>query len=825
MFNKVLVRALFVFLSLQLCSSIDTITPTNPLRDGDLLTSKAGKFTLGFFSPGNSTRRYVGIWFTKVSEQTVVWVANRNDPVLDSLGVLSINGSGHLTLKSQKTAIWSFNTSVPVSRNNNNNSISCKLLDSGNLVLTADNGRNLLWQSFDYITDTFLPGMTLGLDKRTGLNRYLTSWRSKDDPSLGSFSFQVDTNGSPQFFLYQDSNPIWRTGPWVGQKWSGVPDMTRAYIFNYSFISDMNEVSVTYNVLNDKIITIFLVDGSSGTVQRRTWHENNKKWIGFWSAPKDPCDQYGECGPFGNCNPNSGNQFQCTCFPGYKPKSPRDWFLRDGSQGCVREENRSMCRNKEGFLKLASVKLPDTSKAEVNKSLTFKECKEECLKNCSCIGYISDEGSSCISLHGQLVDTRMYPSGGQDVYFRADAVELAKYQKSKGLLSNKKLEAVIITLVVLTFTLLIFFLLYWMHQRKKREMEEEAERSLWTKDADESDSSSDLPFFTLNEIAAATDNFSLANKLGEGGFGSVYKGRLENGQEIAVKKLAQNSGQGIQEFKNEVRLIAKLQHRNLVKMVGCCIRGEEKMLIYEFMPNKSLDYLIFKEQERSSLNWRKRFDIIMGIARGMLYLHQDSRLRIIHRDLKASNILLDKGMIPKISDFGMARIFGNEQVQVNTTRVVGTYGYMAPEYALEGLMSVKSDVFSFGVLLLEVITGRKNSGFYPDNPSINLVGHVWELWKEGRTLEIIDPSLKDAGDEEELLICLQIGLLCVQERADDRPTMLAVVFMLSNKVELPSPKQPAFVHKGNHYDVDPSSSSAGGYSINELSVTAMVDGR
>ncbi|KMS96586.1 hypothetical protein BVRB_8g201560 [Beta vulgaris subsp. vulgaris] len=516
-----LLRALFLFLSLQLCASTDTITPTSPLKEGDVLTSKAGKFTLGFFSPGNSARKYVGIWFTKVSVQTVVWVANRDKPINDPLAILSINGDGRLTLTSANTTtvIWFSNVSIPVSPTNTN-STSCQLLDSGNLVLTTDNGKTLLWQSFDHITNTFLPGMKLGLDRRTGLNRYLTSWRSKDDPSYGNFSFRVDPTGSPQFFLYQGSDPVWRTGPWVGQKWSGVPDMTRAYIFNYSFVSDPNEVYVTYNVLNDQIMTIFLVDDISGSVQRRTWHESTKRWIEFWSAPKELCDQYGECGNFGTCNPNNGNQFQCTCFPGFEPKSPRDWYLRDGSQGCARIENRSTCKNGEGFLRVANVKLPDTSKAVVNKNSTLKKCEEECLNNCSCIGYTSADdtggGSGCISLYGQMMDTRIYPNAGQDVYFRADAVELAKYQKLKGPLANKKLKTILIVLVGLTVTLLIIiFVVYWVHQKKRREREEEAERSLWTKDAEESDGNSDLPFFTRTEIAVATDNFSLANKLGE----------------------------------------------------------------------------------------------------------------------------------------------------------------------------------------------------------------------------------------------------------------------------------------------------------------------
>ncbi|RVW86392.1 G-type lectin S-receptor-like serine/threonine-protein kinase RKS1 [Vitis vinifera] len=173
-------------------------------------------------------------------------------------------------------------------------------------------------------------------------------------------------------------------------------------------------------------------------------------------------------------------------------------------------------------------------------------------------------------------------------------------------------------------------------------------------------------------IAAATNNFSFTNKLGWGGFGSVYKGQLSNGQEIAVKRLSKDSGQGVEEFKNEVTLIAKLQHRNLVKLLGCCIEEEEKVLIYEYMPNKSLDSFIFDETKRSMLTWEKRFEIIIGIAQGILYLHQDSRLRIIHGDLKASNVLLDVDMIPKISDFGMARLFGGNQIEGSTNRVVGT---------------------------------------------------------------------------------------------------------------------------------------------------------
>ncbi|CAK9153116.1 unnamed protein product [Ilex paraguariensis] len=303
--------------------------------------------------------------------------------------------------------------------------------------------------------------------------------------------------------------------------------------------------------------------------------------------------------------------------------------------------------------------------------------------------------------------------------------------------------------------------------------------------------SQDFPLIGLDLIKAATQHFSEDNKLGEGGFGPVYKGTLVDGKEIAVKRLSRTSGQGLRELKNEVTLIARLQHRNLVRLLGCCLEGNESLLIYEFMPNKSLDVFLFDSTKGVILDWKKRLNIIKGIARGILYLHEDSRLRIIHRDLKASNVLLDHEMNPKISDFGMARIFGGNQIEDNTNRVVGTYGYMAPEYAMEGLFSIKSDVFSFGVLLLEIVSGKKNNRFLSQNGQ-SLITYAWELWSEGQGLELMDP-LTESSVLDEVLKCIHIGLLCVQEDPANRPTMSFVVATLvSDTVSLPRPTRPAF---------------------------------
>ncbi|CAL5410978.1 unnamed protein product [Camellia sinensis] len=299
--------------------------------------------------------------------------------------------------------------------------------------------------------------------------------------------------------------------------------------------------------------------------------------------------------------------------------------------------------------------------------------------------------------------------------------------------------------------------------------------------------------FDLATIQVATNNFFDHNKIGQGGFGSVYKGILTNGQEIAVKRLSRKSGQGAEEFKNEAVLVAKLQHRNLVRLLRFCLEGEEKILIYEFVPNKSLDYFLFDPQEQEKLDWSRPYKITGGIAKGMLYFHEDSRLRIIHRDLKASNVLLDRDMNAKISDFGMARIFGVDQTQGNTSRV---NGYMSPEYAMRGQFLTKSDVYSFGVLILKIISGKKNNTFYQVGSAEDLLSYAWKLWREERPLELMDSTLKRSYSRNEVIRCIHICLLCIQEDPDTRPSMATIVVKLNSYLAtLSIPQQPAiFAH-------------------------------
>lgn len=821
----------FLLFLLRTCSSTDTIGPNQTLKDGDILVSSGKAFALGFFSPGKSSYRYVGIWYNKVLEQTVVWVANRDNPINGSSGVLAIDPAGNLVLSdgNHNLSVWSTNVTSMILKN----SPSAQLMETGNFVLFQDQSKSVItWQSFDYPTNTLLPNMKAGWDRRTGLNTSFTSWKSRDDPGTGDCAFKIELTGTPQFYLLKGTNRLWRTGPWNGLGWSGVPEMVSNFIFKLSYVENDDEVTITYSIKDPSIFSRLVVN-ESGTLERLTWQGSERGWAKFWYAPTDRCDSYAHCGTFSNCDLFNLSDFECSCLPGFEPKLERQWYLREASHGCKRKQGENICGNGDGFKKVINAKVPDTSITHVNKSLEPKECQELCLKNCSCTAFatanISGGGNGCITWHGDLVDIRRFANRGQDLYIRVPAAEIAQDTRNSKGLRGKRLMTTVIGLSLAM--LLIIFLACWLLKKKRKATEGQRKRPLSfnmgltshasrAEEMEDSGTKVEVSIFDLSTIVSATENFLLANKLGEGGFGAVYKGRLPSGQEIAVKRLSKISGQGNEEFKNEITLIARLQHRNLVRLLGCCIQQDEKMLIYEYLPNKGLDYFIFDEARRSLIDWSKRFEIVLGIARGMIYLHEDSRLRVIHRDLKASNILLDTSMNPKISDFGLARIFEVGQDKVNTNRVVGTYGYMSPEYAMEGQFSIKSDVYSFGVLLLEIICGRKNSSYFEDN-TVNLIGYVWDFWREERALDVVDSLLENSYEANKILRCIHVGLLCVQENAHDRPTMSEVLFMLCNETTLPNPKKPAFIFKKDNTTLYSSSASVENRSVNDMSITVV----
>ncbi|KAK9092235.1 hypothetical protein Syun_027146 [Stephania yunnanensis] len=809
----------------RLCFASDSITHNEYLRDGDTLVSNGGIYALGFFSPGKSQKRYIGVWYNQIPEQTVVWVANRDNPIHDSSqGIVKIVERGNLAIFSGSSSnpVWSTNVSIPNSKKINSSSLFYKLLDTGNLVLCDENKGEFLWQSFDFPTDTHLPGMKIGWNLKSGTSWSMTSWKSYDDPSTGDYTFGMSRIGSQELVIKKGSQKIWRSGAWNGQSWNGVPGFKPNSIVTFNVVKNQDEMYSIYSFSNTSILSMIVLD-YLGVAQRKTWVQSKGEWNTPKYYPDDNCDNYGKCGVFGSCHTNYDPI--CMCLPGFEVTSPSESNVLEGSHTCVRKR-KHLCGKGDGFIKLESIKLPDTTNSRIYMGLDMKECEIECRNNCSCTGYASAyvNERGCLAWFGDLMDIREYAEGGEDFFVRVDASELAKASRdSKESFTKKKL---VLLCVLIAVGLLIFistFYYFLKKARKKGSVQRERHpkqvlNSALLETNEETNTKFELPIFDLNSIMTATETFSLANKLGTGGFGSVYKGKLPDGREVAVKRLSRNSGQGVTEFKNEVVLIVKLQHRNLVQILGCCIEQEEKMLVYEYMPNRSLDFFLFDQSRSVLLNWRLRRDIILGIARGVLYLHQDSRLRIVHRDLKASNILLDASMNPKISDFGMARIFGGEQTQGNTNRVVGTFGYMPPEYVMHGLFSIKSDVFSFGVLLLEIISGKKNTSFYNEDPTMNLIKHAWELWRDGRPLELVDPSMDNSFPEQEVLKFIQVGILSVQENANDRPTMSSAIFMLENETTIPSLRQPAFVLTSNPNSPSPSGIGSD-HSMNQMSTT------
>ncbi|XP_073005368.1 G-type lectin S-receptor-like serine/threonine-protein kinase At4g27290 [Typha latifolia] len=797
--NKSCLLLCLVVLSVFTCTSLgatsDTLPRNESLSDGKTLVSANKTFEFGFFTPEGSSNRYVGIWYHGIGNNTVVWVANRNNPFIDKSRTLMFDGEGDLIV------VDSRGSSFIIASVSGAQGLEAILLDSGNLVLRSVNdSRQVLWQSFDYPTNTWLPGMKLGLLGRQ--NRLLTSWRDDDDPSSGDFSFGGDPNGTAQLFIWQKVSVYWTSGLWDGKYFPMIRELQRTG-FNFQAAARIrsNETYYTYSAENGTLhLSKFMID-NSGRIGLLVWKEETRKWFPLWQYPKGFCDAYDVCGPFGVC---SELNLTCGCAKGFEPASPTDWDEGHTAGGCQRK-TVLQCESggEDGFLEMANM----TSSASSKELLTSaEECKLVCLKNCSCTAYAFSE--KCYLWDGDLVDLHQFGNDSTgntvSIYLRLAASELVSAQsrggKSKLLISRKLLIiAILVSLAVFIFCSILCYLCIRRHRHIRTKLLSHKlplnalgtteETDLWWSEQ----TVSQFTVFHFSQIAEATNNFSTENKLGEGGFGPVYKGQILEGQNIAVKRLAAHSGQGLVEFRNEILLIAKLQHRNLVRLLGCCIQREEKLLVYEYMPNKSLDFFIFDQTRRALLDWGTRFHIIEGIAQGLLYLHKHSRLKIIHRDLKASNILLDGDMNPKISDFGLARIFGSNETQANTNRVIGTFGYMPPEYATEGLFSIKSDVFSFGVLLLEIISGTRNAGFHQHGDTLNLLSYGWELWKEGRWFELIDQSLDERFPRNEMVRCIHIALMCVQENAADRPTMSGVVAMLSSEsTALSDPKQPAF---------------------------------
>ncbi|XP_062022001.1 G-type lectin S-receptor-like serine/threonine-protein kinase At1g11410 isoform X3 [Rosa rugosa] len=672
---------------------------------------------------------------------------------------------------------------------------SATLLDTGNLVLKEADTGTIIWQSFDIPSDTYLPGMKLGLFGLNSTNKpgfhVLVSWVSPKDPARGLFTLTVDGTNLTKLKVWRGDGAKMDIAFWDGHGLQFVfENSTGNNNYNFSYQSNKYEAYYTFSS-SQKYDLMWFVLASTGNLEQYVMLDKK-----ISSVSHTLCEDGGMC---------------LTSIP-------------------------SKCDDGGNFLEVNG-SLPSTyNSGSIN--MRASDCEILCKNNCSCSAFASvqNEETGCQLYYGSKRELlKIIEKGPGIIYIRGGTPS-----------DSKKWKLWLAVAVPLAFLLALIPISLSCYLCRRKEDQVTRRKGFCdqvrlfqmgsnfasTVPHDEAGGGADnieigrqkdqeLPLFSFSTIKTATDNFADTNKLGEGGFGPVYKGKLLVGQEIAVKRLSKISRQGLREFKNEVSVICKLQHRNLVRLLGCCIEAEESILIYEYMPNKSLDCFIFDSTNRALMDWRRCIGIIEGIAQGLLYLHKYSRLRIIHRDLKTSNILLDSEMNPKISDFGMARIFGDDDSRGKTNRVVGTFGYMSPEYAMDGLFSEKSDVFSFGVIILEIISCKKNIAFFETDHSLNLLGKAWYLWKEGNGMDLIDSTLCASCSSSEVMRCIQMGLLCVQERAMDRPNMSDVVSMLSNEsIALPVPKEPAFLNQLNSANADISSSKQRCSCNNDLTVSS-----
>ncbi|XP_024993728.1 G-type lectin S-receptor-like serine/threonine-protein kinase At2g19130 [Cynara cardunculus var. scolymus] len=770
--NSLMGFLLLFYFSFTICfsSGADTLSADQSLSGDQTIISKGESFVVGFFKPGDSSNYYIGIWYKKVSSNppTVVWVANRETPISDRFkSQLKILDGNLVLLNESNFQIWSTNVTTAT----NSNSTIAVIRDDGNLVLRDRlNSVEAVWQSFDHPTDTWLPGAKLGYDHRTKKSQLLTSWKRKVNPAEGLFSMEFEPSQKQYIFKWNRSKQYWTSGSWNGRVFSQIPEMRLNHIYNFSFFSNENESYFTYSVYNPSIISRFVVD-VSGQVQQQTWLDkqwrmfSSQPWYVFWPQPKIQCEVYGFCGAFGTCSLT--RLPICSCLSGFKPRSESDWNQSEFSEGCVRKTDLQCGRNVENpdFLMITVKSLPENNFVAVGSA---GECRTNCLNNCSCNAY-SFVDDKCSVWDGDLFNLSEDNTNGKEIYVKVASKDLPRRKKSNRVTLSTVIGSVAGVFFVLGLILLIIY-------RKKRRL------------AVKISMEGLLVAFKYKDLQIATKNFS--DKLGGGGFGSVFKGVLRDSSVVAVKKL-ESISQGEKQFRSEVSTIGTTQHVHLVSLRGFCAEGNSKLLVYDYMPNGSLDSHLF--HEKSVLNWKTRYQIALGTARGLVYLHDECRDCIIHCDIKPENILLDDDFCPKIADFGLAKLVGRDFSRVLTT-IRGTRGYLAPEWLSGVAITTKADVFSYGMLLFELVSGKRSTDGSVDSTRTFfpcLVASI--LMAGGDILSLLDSRLiREASAEEVSKIC-KVAFWCIQDEEDSRPSMSVVEQILEGVLDVNIPPVPRSV--------------------------------
>ncbi|KAM0063419.1 putative non-specific serine/threonine protein kinase [Helianthus debilis subsp. tardiflorus] len=461
-----------VFGSMTCSYAADTISTNQTFRYNETIVSQQEIFELGFFRPGKSRNLYVGIWYKKTLNQTVVWVANRNTPLTDTSSVLTLTNHGILVLQNATTgiAVWS-------SANSSTKSARYpigQLLDTGNFVIYEEaeiDRENPIWQSFDFPQHTLLPGMKMGWNLVMETESHLTSWKSEDDPALGDFSYSIDARGYPQAIITEGQELVYRQGPWNGLRYTGSLNLRPNWFYNYTFVLNKREIYYQYYLVNASVFTRLVLQ-PTGHLERLLLINTNQEWSVYLSRPNDRCDQYGLCGPFGSCNIDKSPV--CECLKRFEPTSPDQWRTTDWSQGC-RHTIPLECDPGEGFNKYSNLKLPDTQGSWYNQTMSLEECRNMCKSNCSCTAYansnISGTGSGCLLWFGGLIDIRTFVGSGDTLYIRVSASELDSTENARSSTEGRISIRVIVPVAFVVLVMLVSICLYYRYHRKKQQQQ------------------------------------------------------------------------------------------------------------------------------------------------------------------------------------------------------------------------------------------------------------------------------------------------------------------------------------------------------------------
>ncbi|KAG2590411.1 hypothetical protein PVAP13_5NG262100 [Panicum virgatum] len=646
------------------------------------------------------------------------------------------------------------------------------ILDTGNFVLApSSNTTDFLWQSFNEPTHVWLPGAKFGRNKVIGHDTHIISWDSSVDPSLGYYTLEIDPDGTNQFIhKWNNSDIYWATGKWTGSMFTGMPEMASypKELLAYEFVDNDQESYFIYHINETMLTAMFLME-VSGQVKGVAWLESVQDWVPFFAVPKAQCSVYYVCGSFAMCTENAFTF--CSCLRGFNKQLEGNWLYGNPSGGCTRNArlqcgaNSSKNAETDKFYTLAIANLPDKAWSVVD--VSADGCKQACLDNCSCVAYFY--GDNCSLWYGDLINL-VSPDGstGHIIHVKLAASEFFSASTKTGkawvvwaLIGG----AILIVIIVIVGLYLVPMKIYNKRNKIK----------------------GSLVVFSFRHLRTVTKNFS--ERLGKGSFGSVYKGILPDGTLVAVKKL-DGLSQGEKQFRAEVSTIGTIQHVNLIRLLGFCSEKSMKMLVYEYMPNGSLERIFASTPVE--LSWNVRFQIALGIAKGLSYLHEECRSRIIHCDIKPENVLLDASFMPKIADFGLAKLVGRDFSRVLTT-MRGTVGYLAPEWISGTAITSKADVFSYGMMLFEIISGKRNSAWYQQGVDTFFPVLVATRLHEGGSEALFDSDLMQDANLQELERACKVACWCIQDDENTRPTMGEIVQILEGLLDINLPPIPSYL--------------------------------